>query len=47
MFSPADVNRIMQAIAQDAKLRQVELQIEDETSGAPVLKKEGEDESEK
>ncbi len=47
MFSPGDVKRIMQAIAEDAKLRQVELQIEDETSGAPVLEKEGEDESEK
>lgn len=47
MFSPADVNRIMQAIAKDAKVRQIELQIEDETSGVPVLEKEGEDESEK
>lgn len=46
MFSPADVNRIMQAIAQDAKVQQIELQIEDETSGMQVLKKEGEHESE-
>lgn len=40
MFSPADINRIMQAIAKDAKLRQIKLQIEDETSGEQVLEKE-------
>lgn len=39
MFSPEDINRIMRAIAQDAKLRQVQLQIEDETSGEEVLDK--------
>ncbi len=47
MFSPKDINRIMQAIAKDAKMKEIELQIEDQTSGAPVLEKEGEDESEK
>ena len=40
MFSPADINRIMQAIAKDAKVRQIKLQIEDETSGEQVLEKE-------
>lgn len=40
MFSPADVRRIMQALAQDAKVRQTELQIEDDTSGEQVLEKE-------
>lgn len=40
MFSPADVRRIMQALAQDAKVRQTELQIEDETSGEQVVEKE-------
>lgn len=42
MFSPADINRIMQAIAKDAKVRQIKLQIEDETSGEQVLEKEEE-----
>ena len=42
MFSPADINRIMQAIAKDAKVRQIKLQIEDETSGEQVLEKEDE-----
>lgn len=37
MFSPEDVNRIMRAIAQDAKIRQTQMQIEDETSGVEVL----------
>ncbi|MEY8390381.1 hypothetical protein AALA98_03265 [Lachnospiraceae bacterium 45-W7] len=37
MFSPEDVNRIMRAIAQDAKLKQTQMQIEDETSGVEVL----------
>ncbi len=37
MFSPEDVKRIMQAIAQDAKVRQTQMQIEDETSGVEVL----------
>lgn len=39
MFSPEDINRIMRAIAQDAKLRQMQVQIEDETSGEEVLDK--------
>ncbi len=50
MFSPEDINRIMRAIAQDAKLRQMQVQIEDETSGEQVLDKpeeEKEDESER
>lgn len=49
MFSPKDINRIMRAIAQDSKLRQVEQQIEDKTSGLEVLdkKEEGEHESKK
>ncbi len=38
MFSPEDINRIMRAIAQDAKLRQTQMQIEDEASGVEVLK---------
>ena len=37
MFSPEDVNRIMRAIAQDAKLKQTQMQIEDESSGVEVL----------
>ena len=37
MFSPGDVNRIMRAIAQDAKLQQVKYEIEDKTSGEQVL----------
>ncbi len=39
MFSPEDINRIMRAIAEDAKIRQVKMQIEDETSGMEVLDK--------
>lgn len=38
MFSPEDVNRIMRAIAMDSKLKQTQMQIEDETSGVEVLK---------
>lgn len=46
MFSPEDVNRILRAIAQDTKLRQMEQEIEDEASGMEVLdKKEEEHES--
>lgn len=37
MFSPADINRIMRAIAQDAKVRQTQIEIEDQTSGEEVL----------
>ncbi len=33
MFSPADINRILRAISQDAKLRQMQYEIEEETSG--------------
>lgn len=43
MFSPEDVNRIMRAIAQDAKLKQIEYEIEDETSGEQVLEKKNEE----
>ena len=39
MFSPEDINRIIRAIAQDAKIRQMQIQIEDETSGEKVLEK--------
>ena len=42
MFSPEDINRIMRAIAQDTRVRQVKQQIDDKTSGLEVLdKKEG------
>lgn len=37
MFSPEDVNRIMRAIAQDAKVRQMKQQIDDQASGMEVL----------
>ena len=46
MFSPEDINRIMRAIAQDAKLRQMQVQIEDETSGEEVLDKPEEEKEE-
>ncbi len=39
MFSPVDITRIMRAIAEDAKLRQIQMEIEDETSGEEVLDK--------
>lgn len=39
MFSPADITRIMRAIAEDAELRQIQMEIEDETSGEEVLDK--------
>ncbi|MEG0961952.1 MAG: hypothetical protein RR139_06200 [Lachnospiraceae bacterium] len=39
MFSPEDINRIMRAIAADAKLRQTQIQIEDETSGIKIIDK--------
>jgi len=39
MFSPEDINRIMRAIAQHNRLKQIEQQIEDETSGLEVLEK--------
>lgn len=44
MFSPEDINRIMRAIAEDAKVRQTLAQIEDETSGVEVLNKPEEEE---
>ncbi len=44
MFSPADITRIMRAIAEDAKLRQIQMEIEDETSGEEVLDKPGDEE---
>lgn len=40
MFSPEDVNRIMRAIAQDAKVKQTQMEMEDETSGVEVLREE-------
>lgn len=46
MFSPEDINRIMRAIAEDAKIRQIKMQIEDETSGMEVLDKPEDEESE-
>ena len=39
MFSPEDIRRIMQAIAQDGKVKKVEMEIEDMTSGVKVLEK--------
>lgn len=39
MFSPEDQNRIMRALAQYNKLKQIQQQIEDETSGLQILKK--------
>lgn len=39
MFSPEDIRRIMQAIAQDGKVQKVEMEIEDMTSGVKVLEK--------
>lgn len=44
MFSPEDINRIMRAIAQDAKLKQTQVQIEDKASGMEVLDKPEEEE---
>ena len=42
MFSPEDINRILRAISQDTRLRQVKQEIDDKTSGLEVLKqKEG------
>lgn len=44
MFSPEDVNRIMRAIAQDAKVKSTMQEIEDETSGMEILDKKEEEE---
>ncbi|MCM1040188.1 MAG: hypothetical protein NC434_12780 [Ruminococcus sp.] len=37
MFSPEDVNRILRAIAEDAKVQQMKQQIDDETSGIDLV----------
>lgn len=42
MFSPEDIRRIMQAIAQDGKIQKIEMEIEDMTSGVEALEKEEE-----
>ena len=39
MFSPEDINLIMRAIAKYNRIKQIEQQIEDETSGFQVLEK--------
>lgn len=41
MFSPEDVNLIMRAIAEDAKIQQMKQQIDDETSGLDLAEKTG------
>lgn len=41
MFSPEDVNLIMRAIAEDAKIQQMQQQIEDETSGLDIAEQTG------
>ncbi|MCM1175185.1 MAG: hypothetical protein NC341_09060 [Blautia sp.] len=43
MFSPEDVNLIMRAIAEDAKIRQMKQQIDDETSGLDLAEQTGGD----
>ena len=43
MFSPEDVNLIMRAIAEDAKIQQMQQQIEDETSGLDIAEQTGGD----
>ena len=43
MFSPEDVNLIMRAIAEDAKIQQMKQQIEDETSGLDLAEQTGGD----
>lgn len=42
MFSPEDVNLILRAIAEDAKIQQMKQQIEDETSGLDIAENTGE-----
>lgn len=37
MFSPEDVNLILRAIAEDAKIQQMKQQIDDETSGIDLV----------
>lgn len=41
MFSPEDVNLILRAIAEDAKIQQMKQQIDDETSGLDIAEKTG------
>ena len=43
MFSPEDVNLIMRAIAEDAKIQQMKQQIDDETSGLDLAEQTGGD----
>lgn len=43
MFSPEDVNLIMRAIAEDAKIQQMKQQIDDETSGLDLAEETGGD----
>lgn len=44
MFSPEDVRRILEAIAQDAKVQQMQHEIDEETSGIDLAKQTQEDE---
>lgn len=46
MFSPEDVNRILRAIAEDAKVQQMKQQIDDETSGLDIAENTGDKETE-
>ena len=43
MFSPEDVNLILRAIAEDAKVQQMKQQIDDETSGLDIAENTGEE----
>lgn len=45
MFSPEDVNLILRAIAEDAKVQQMKQQIDDETSGLDIAENTGEQET--
>lgn len=45
MFTPEDVNLIMRAIAQDAKIQQMKHQIDDETSGIDLVDEVDEEET--
>ncbi|MCM1253704.1 MAG: hypothetical protein NC321_12860 [Clostridium sp.] len=45
MFSPEDVNLILRAIAEDAKIQQMKQQIDDETSGLDIAENTGEQET--
>lgn len=46
MFSPEDVNLILRAIAEDAKIQQMKQQIDDETSGLDIAENTGETKAE-